>query len=212
MLIRTAAVRKVTQQGRVSQNNGFYNFGRDEHTHVRHEAQSIIFRRGRLSMVVPFDSKRLEVTGTAVPVVEGVLQSTVTGVAQYSFSSTGSMVYVPGGVQSAQSRLVWVSRNGAEQPVAAPARPYLNPRLSPDGRQVSVGIVEQESQLWLYDLSRETLTRLTFEGNTNGYPAWTPDGKRIAFQSSKEGPGNIFWQLADGSGGLEGLTPSDNNP
>jgi Tol biopolymer transport system component/tRNA A-37 threonylcarbamoyl transferase component Bud32 len=172
----------------------------------------LVYAQGGSLMAVPFDPQRLAVTGTAVPVVEGVLQSTVTGVAQYSFSSTGSMVYVSGGVQSAQSRLEWVSRNGAEQPVAAPARAYLNPRLSPDGRQVSVGIVEQESQLWLYDLSRETLTRLTFEGKQNLYPVWTPDGKRIAFQSSKEGPSGplkVFWQLADGSGGLERLTNSE---
>ena len=164
--------------------------------------------RGSL-MAVPFDPQRLTVTGTAVPVVEGVLQSPVTGAAQYSFSATGSLVYVSGGVQSAQSRLVWVSRNGAEQPLAAPAHAYLGPRLSPDGRRVAVGITEQESQVWLYDLSRETLTRLTFEGNVNGYPAWTPDGKRIAFPSNKEGPLNIFWQLADGSGGLERLTTSE---
>jgi Tol biopolymer transport system component len=141
--------------------------------------------------------------------VEGVLQSPVTGAAQYSFSSTGSLVYVLGSVQSAQSKLMWVSRNGAEQPLAAPAHAYLNPRLSPDGRRVAVEITEQETQTWLYDLSRETLTRLTFEGNVNGYPAWTPDGKRIAFQSNKEGSADIFWQLADGSGGLERLTTSE---
>jgi Tol biopolymer transport system component len=84
------------------------------------------------------------------------------------------------------------------------------PRLSPDGRRVAVGIVEQESQVWLYDLSRDTLTRLTFEGNANAYPTWTPDSKRIALQSNKEGQNNIFWQLADGSGGLERLTTSEN--
>ena len=119
-------------------------------------------------MAVPFDPQRLAVTGAAVPVVEGVLQSTSTGAAQYSFSATGSLVYVPGGVQATQRRLVWVSRNGAEQPLAAPAHAYQFPRLSPDGRRVAVGIAEQqETQIWLYDLSRETLTRLTFEGNAN---------------------------------------------
>ena len=118
-------------------------------------------------MAVPFDPQRLTVTGAAVPVVEGVLQSPVSGAAQYSISATGSLVYVPGGVQAAQRRLVWVSRNGAEQPLAAPAHAYLHPRLSPDGRRVAVAITEQETQIWLYDLSRETLTRLTFEGNAN---------------------------------------------
>ena len=59
-------------------------------------------------MAVPFDPQRLTVTGTAVPVVEGVLQSPVTGAAQYSISSTGSLVYVPGGAQATERRLVWV--------------------------------------------------------------------------------------------------------
>jgi len=149
------------------------------------------------------------VTGNAVPVVEGVLQSTSSGAAQYSISATGSLVYVPGGVQASQRRLVWVSRNGAEQPLAAAARRYSTPRLSPDGRRVAVGIDEQETQVWLYDLSRDTLTRLTFEGNTNNNPSWTTDGKRIAFSSNKEGPRNLFWQLADGSGGPERLTTSE---
>ena len=129
-------------------------------------------------MAVPFDPERLTVTGAAVSVVEGVLQSIVSGAAQYSFSVTGSLVYVPGGVQSTQLRLVWVSRNGAEQALAAPAHAYWTPRLSPDGRRVAVGIVEQEAQTWLYDLARDTLTRFTFEGSNNLSPVWTPDGKR----------------------------------
>ena len=93
--------------------------------------------------------------------------------------------------------------------MAAPAHNYEFPRLSPDGRRIAVTVVEQETQLWQYDLSRETLTRLTFEGKSNVNPAWTPDGKRIAFLSSKDGASNIFWQLADGSGGLERLTTSE---
>jgi serine/threonine-protein kinase len=169
----------------------------------------LIFAQGGSLMAVPFDPQRLTVAGVAIPVVEGVAQSQSTGATQYSFSATGSLAYVSGGVQSAQSRLVWVSRNGTEQPVVAPARGYLFPRLSPDGRRVAAVISDQQTQIWLYDLSRETLTPFTFEGNANNAPVWTPDGKRIAFQSSKEGPLNLFWQLADGSGGLERLTTSE---
>jgi eukaryotic-like serine/threonine-protein kinase len=169
----------------------------------------LVYAQGGTLMAVPFDPQRLTLTGAAVPVVEGVLQSTTNGDAQSSFSATGSLVYVPGGVQAAQLRLVWVNRNGAEQSLAVPVHAYGQPRLSPDGRRVAVGIAEHERQVWLYDLSRETLTRLTFQGNNNAVPFWTPDGKRIAFTSNKEGPRNLFWQLADGSGGLERLTTSE---
>ena len=173
----------------------------------------IFAQRGTL-MAVPFDVQRLTAAGAPVPVVDGVLESTVTGASlygasQYSLSATGSLAYVPGGVQSAQSKLVWVTRNGTEQPMAAPPHAYLNQRLSPDDQRVAATISDLETQLWLYDLSRETLTRVTFEAGANNAAQWTPDGKRIAFASNKEGPLSVYWRLADGSGGLEQLTTGE---
>ena len=168
----------------------------------------LVYAQGGNLMAVPFDFERLAVVGAAIPVVENVLQSTSSGAAQYSISTTGSLVYVSGAVQSAQCKLVWVSRNGETRPLVAPAHAYLGPRISPDGRRVAVAIQEQEAQVWLYDLARETLTRLTFEGNNNVAPSWAPDGKRIAFVSNAASPQNIFWLLADGGGGLERLTTS----
>ena len=176
------------------------------HPHYAPSGQLVYAQGGNL-MAMPFDLQRLAVTGAAVPVVEGVLQSTSSGAAQYSFSATGSLVYVAGAVQATeQLRPVWVSRNGAEQPLPTPVQEYQFPRLSPDGRRLALTISDQ---IWMYDLSRETLSRFTFEGDENNAPLWTPDGKRIAFLSGKEGTGNIFWQLADGSGGLERLTTSE---
>jgi eukaryotic-like serine/threonine-protein kinase len=175
-----------------------------------HYAQSghLVYAQVGNLMAARFDTKQLVVTGAPVPVLEGVMQST-TGAAQYSFSDNGTLAYVPGDFQRPRNTLVWVSRNGAEQLLAAPPHPYLAPRLSPDGRRIAVAFLEQESQVWLYDLTRQTLTRFTFEGNANYLTAWTSDGKRIAFSSNKEGPLNIFWQLADGSGGLDRLTTSE---
>ncbi len=172
----------------------------------------LLYAHAGTLMAAPFDPQRLELTGAAVPVVEGVMQSAITGAAQYGLSATGLLVYVPGSIQADQRRLVWVTRSGADQPIAAPARSYRIPRLSPDGRRVVVAIDDEGAQTWLYDLSREALTRLTLGGTVNQGPVWAPDGKRVAFQSNREGTINLFSQLADGSGGLERLTNSDFSP
>jgi serine/threonine-protein kinase len=169
----------------------------------------LVYAQGGSLMAVSFDPKQLAITGAAVPVVENVLQFPSSGAAQYSISATGSLAYVPGGVQANSWHLVRVDRKGVEQALPAPAHAYRNPRFSPDGRRVAVTIEESGSQTWLYDVARETLTRVTFQGNINLMGAWTPDGKRIGFQSSRDGVPNVFWQLADGSSGLERLTTSE---
>jgi eukaryotic-like serine/threonine-protein kinase len=163
-------------------------------------------QRGNL-MAAPFDSRELQIKGPAVPVLEGIAQSARSGGSQYSVSANGTLVYVPG--NQGVEQLVWVNRNGTEQKLAAPPRNYSYPRISPDGRRIAVTIQDQDSQIWLYDLTRDTLSKLTFRGSNSSIPVWTPDGKRIAFFSNREGPLNLFSQSADGSGQLERLTTSD---
>jgi len=85
----------------------------------------------------------------------------------------------------------------------------LFPRISPDGKDVAVGITEEETQIWSYDLARETLTRITFGGTLNLNAVWSPDGKNIAFRSLREGPDGIYSQRADGGGELQALTTSE---
>ena len=171
----------------------------------------ILFNRDGTLMAQPFDAKRLQLTGESVPIAEGVHFYARNGGAAFAASDNGVLAYRGGGGLT-PSRLVWVNRNGAEQALAATPRAYSFPRLSPDGRRLAVDIVaqDQSSQIWLYDLSREALARFPFEGTLNQPPAWTTDSKRIAFRSNKERPStNIFWQLADGSGGLERLTTNE---
>jgi serine/threonine-protein kinase len=101
-----------------------------------------------------------------------------------------------------------VSRGGDEQLLPAPPRIYQFPRVSPDGRRIAVSIADQEAQIWVYDVSRETLNRLTLEGSANQVMAWSPDGRRIAYRSYNEGY-NLSAQAADGSGAVERLITSD---
>ena len=168
----------------------------------------LLFNRAGTLSAQPFDADRLELKGDAIPMAEGVQFNSATGKAAVSVSASGVLAYrlIP---TAAQTKLVWVDPKGTEQPLAAPPHAYRNPRLSPDGQRVAVTIDELGSQEWLLDTKRGTLTRLTFEGSYNGALAWTPDGKRIAFGSDRAGQRNLFWQLADGSGGTERLATSD---
>jgi Tol biopolymer transport system component/predicted Ser/Thr protein kinase len=158
--------------------------------------------------VVPFDAKRLEVTGAANSVLEGVMLAIGTGAAHYSLSRTGSLIYVPGKPLGASYPLAWLTRKGTSQPLPAPPRPYQDPHLSPDGKRLAVAVRGGRNQdVWVYEIARNTLTRLTFEGS-NRAPLWTPDGKRIAYASERGPNFGIYWKPADGSGPEERLTTS----
>jgi serine/threonine-protein kinase len=171
----------------------------------------LVYYRAGTVMAVPFDLDRLEVAGAPAPVLEGIMPTltapglpTGTGAAQFAFSQTGSLAYIAG-LRTAERTLVWVDRKGAVEPLGAPPRAYARPALSPDGRRIVVGIVGQTTDIWIYDIARSTLTRLTFEGN-NLRPVWTPDGMRIVFPSERGGSPGLFWKLADGTGVEEQLT------
>ncbi len=182
----------------------------DAGSHARYVPTGhIIYGRSGTLLAVPFDLEKLEVTGPPVPILEGVLTA-IEGTVDFSVSRTGSLVYLTGDVGEAQHRLVWVDRNGAEQPIAAPPRNYDNPRLSPDGRRIATFLRGETVDVWIYDISGQTLSRMTNEGS-NQYPIWTPDGKRITFRATRQGLRNIWWKSADGSGPEERLTTGENN-
>ena len=147
----------------------------------------LYLRRGAL-MAVPFDSDRLAVTGGEVALIADVMQSANTpsedsesGAGQFSISETGSLLYLPGGMFPDPERsLAWVDRTGQVQPLALPARAYLMPRISPDGRRVVLW-TQGDRNVWVHDLARGTLTRLTSEAR-NARAIWTPDGTRVTYR------------------------------
>ncbi|MFQ5930120.1 MAG: hypothetical protein ACE5MK_10490, partial [Acidobacteriota bacterium] len=171
-------------------------------------------RAGRL-LAVPFDLARLEVTGGRVPIVEGIRQTSVfpTAAAPFSFSDLGSLVYVPEIGAEIERTLVWMDRKGHEERLAADAHSYMHPRVSPDGTRLAITLTEPDNMdVWVYDLARQTLTRLTFDPAADQSPLWTPDGLRVVFRSAREGGDfNLFWKAADGTGQVERLTRSPNS-
>jgi hypothetical protein len=169
----------------------------------------IIYARAGRLLAVPFDLKRLEVTGPSISILEGVSMNALSGAAEFSIFGDGSLAYVSGGSGISNRTLVWVDRKGVARPLPAPPRVHTSPRISPDGQQVALGIQGTNPGLWLYDRARETLTRLT-ESIIVPRSVSTPDGKRLTFVSAPSGAMNLYWMPADGSGAAERLATSEN--
>ena len=172
----------------------------------------IVFARRNSLWAIPFDADRLEVTGAAVPVIEGVRVNEVNGAAQFALVGDGSLMYVPGGAASSDRRLVWVDREGREGQLAAQPQPYTHPRVSPDGTRVALDVQVDNRDVVVYEIARNIVSRLTSDPATDFFPVWTPDGLRLAYGSGRESSGapNLFWRAADGTGGVDRLTTSPN--
>ena len=190
--------------------------------HLSYAVSNVLF-------AVPFDVARYEVVGGPVPMVEAVRRPTrapsTTSDANYGVSATGSLVYLPGvDIPPVNRQLVFVDRDGNEELVTADLRDYWRPRLSPDGRRVTVEVLSEELgvlNLWVVDVTSGNARQLTFgrDGSGDLFPAWTSDGRHVIFSSGRSGQDAIYRQAADGTGepellfeGGAQLIPNDVSP
>jgi Tol biopolymer transport system component/predicted Ser/Thr protein kinase len=167
----------------------------------------LVYVRGGAMFAIPFDLKRLVVTGSEIPVIERVFYNPTGGFADYTFSDSGLLVYRAETRAVTEGTLEWLDRKGATQALPAPRQHYLGVRLSPDGQRAAMAISDRAGgifDIWIYDLPRGALTRLTSVG-LNENPVWAPDGRHVAFRTRA---GGILWAPADGSGRPELLLPS----
>jgi len=172
----------------------------------------LIYLLGDGLFAMAFDLGTLTVSGGAVPLVQGVLPAALgaAGAPNYAVAEDGTLVYVSGGgIANAQNALVWVDRDGREESINAPPRTYFYPRISPDGTKVAIDIRDEELDIWVWELARETLTRLTFDPANDRFPSWSPDGQRIAFSTMRDSGVNnvlsIYSKAADGTGSAQRL-------
>ena len=152
----------------------------------------VFARKGRL-LAVPFDLEKLEVTGPEVPVLDAIHHSIHTGsrvfdtgVAQFSFSNSGTLAYVAGSVfPERKNSVVWVDRQGREEPLEVKPRQYQSGRVSLDGQHVLLTGAYPPKDVWIFDLKRELLRRQTFEGNQS-FAVWGPGPDHFTFNSTEK--------------------------
>lgn len=171
--------------------------------------QIVYADRGKL-LVFPFDVEALRPLAAPRTLIDGV-RTEATGAAQYSLAGDGTLVFLPGTAELGDRTLVWGDEDGQIEPLSAPRRNYHSPRLSPDGRRIAVEINEAgRFDVWVYDVERSTLSRLTFEGN-NFAPVWSPNGRRIAFVTDRQGRYSLMEKPFDDSTAARELVSSEHS-
>jgi hypothetical protein len=165
----------------------------------------IVYARDGKLLAVPFDVKRLAVTGPPVTVLSGVFMCINTGTAHYSLAQNGTLAYAPGAVLGGYRQLVWVDRQGKEDPLPVPQKAYLHPRLSPDGKRVAVEVEGPTHDFWSYDFESSVLSKVTTEGMSH-WPLWTPDGSHLTYRRWLDGTFSMWWMPSDRSTTPERLT------
>ncbi len=173
----------------------------------------LIFMQEDTLFAMPFDRQRLTATGTAGRVIDGMRSNSARGAAQFAVSEMGTLAYLPGRNTYDARTMVWVDRAGAIAALRAAATDWSNPEFSPDGRRIAIDIRgEGHRDIWVYDWTRETMTRVTSEGTNESHPVWTPDGVRIVYRSFRSATdpssNTLSWKRADGSGDTQVLLQS----
>lgn len=166
----------------------------------------LVYSQGAQLLAVPFDADRAEITGAPVPMLDSVQT------AQFAISDDGALFYGEGGAGTLapEATLVWVDRKGVATPVVDEPGTFVEPRISPDGRRISLTVADAQTiDVWVLELARGTLTRVTFDDANDSLPLWTPDGSRISYSSDREAGWNVFAVPWDGSGQPERLTNSE---
>jgi Tol biopolymer transport system component len=157
----------------------------------------LIYTNKSTLFAVPFDLDKLEVRGVAVPLVSDIAAST-NGVGQFDVSATGTLIYrKAGGAAVMNSTIQWIDPSGKRQPLVAKPGQYADLRFSPDGRRLALQIAEGgQTDIWVYDIQRDAMTRLTSGASALAPPQWSPDGRWIAFSSFA---GGLSFTRSDGA-------------
>jgi eukaryotic-like serine/threonine-protein kinase len=161
-------------------------------------------------LAAPFDLKKMEVTGSPVKVIEGVMMQEARGAAHFSISENGSLAYIPGPYIRYSLHLAWVDLQGKSEKLDFPSPQQFGVRLSPDGKMALVTYQPDGAsnpEIWVYELDRGVSRPVTDQKSLSYWPIWTPDGSGIVFCSGPSNKDlNLYRVPADGSGAPEKLT------
>jgi serine/threonine-protein kinase len=209
-----AAVSLKTSEVKILVRGGY--FGRYLPTGIA--TGHLVYVHEGVLFAIPFDPARLELRGAAVPILQDLAGDPNSGAGQFGFSSapsgpadgSGTFVYRTGRVPEQSWPVSWLDSSGIRPLIPAPGF-YVQPRFSPSGQRLVLSkIARTDRDLFVYDLQRDTMTRITVDAHAAN-PAWSPDGSHIAFSPNPPASPGLAWVRGDGAGEIQRLLDTKNN-
>ncbi len=191
-------------------------------TNVAYANGYLLYAVEKTLMARPFDTSKLDFTGDAIPVADGMQYDPIYSNAVFSVSDNGVLLYQTGKASSARTMALFDAGGKPMGTVGDPAA-YFYPRFSPDGRRLAYSLIDPhtgKADIWTIDLASNSRTRLTVDPGRSMFPVWSHDGNRLAFASSRPGRTQVFIKQSNGMGteeklgGASGMStnPSDWTP
>jgi DNA-binding winged helix-turn-helix (wHTH) protein/Tol biopolymer transport system component len=177
----------------------------------------LVFARGESLLADPFDPQTLDLLGPAVPVLDGVAIDDATGAAQFALAFGGHVAAVRSAHPDTTAAYRWLHLDSGTSATSANASPIVTSPIvtspivtipfpasgirgsatSPDASRLAIALGDgHRTDLWLHDLARGGVQRLTNDGQ-NVDPIWSPDGHRVVYASRRDGPFNLFVKTID---------------
>jgi eukaryotic-like serine/threonine-protein kinase len=167
----------------------------------------LLWMHDQTLMTQPFNIGRMRIEGDPAPVVDRVLENNARRAAFWT-SNNGLLVYRSGSLQNLQA--TWVSKEGKERQPVGQANNYSDVRLSPDATRIALSVNEVNQDVFVFDIGRGVMSRLTFDAHRDFSPVWSPDGRQVAFTSDRDGLNQIYRK--DAAGGQEERIQKSSTP
>jgi Tol biopolymer transport system component len=171
----------------------------------------VAFMRQTTLIAQHLDVQRGELTGDPVKIAESVGANGINSGA-FSVSSAGLIAYRTGSDSLRQFR--WYDRAGKALGDVGQAEStiVIYPELSLDRSRLAMQrLMQGNTDVWLMDLLRGSVSRLTFDPAIDGAPVWSPDGSRLVFLSGRKGIYDLYLKSSNGGGEEQLLLQSPND-
>jgi eukaryotic-like serine/threonine-protein kinase len=166
----------------------------------------LFFVKQKILFARPFDTGNFKLTGVSIPIAANVQYYRGDAGGVFSVSVNGTIIYQ----QSSSNRdekVMLLNKKGDIKNSLFTKNVRYTTSFSPDDKMIAFDSYNNKnnSDIWIYNISRNIASRFTFNTASDLDPIWSPDDKKIIFSSNRNKSFGLYVKNSDGSGTVKPL-------